>query len=430
MGRLRISVLVSAIALLAALQATAAMAAPKVDGTFDLSGAPNHLAEGPDGNIWVTLTGSSLSNDLAKITPAGVVTEFNPADVSSPIGIAAGPDGNLWVTQNGGVAKVPPASPDDATKTTIAAITDPRTITAGPDGNLWTASADKVIRIPPASPATPTEFLIPGMGARGIAAGPSLIWVVDFGGQRVLSLKTDGSEVTPFAVGGGPQEVAASSGAQVAYGNPGQVPQEVGRITPGGTPQRTPTPLSDPFGVAFGPDNAYWFAQFAGGNLGRLTRGGAYTTLTLDGVGGVPVGSGPRYLTAGPGNTLWVGLETAEKVVRISGVEPPKPPNPTPPETEITKAPKGKLKAGKRGARARFKFSSTTAGAKFECSLKRKGKRNARERKLAKFRSCKSPKRYKRLRAGRYKFRVRATADGLTDPTPAKSRFRVKRRRS
>ena len=415
----RPATLAVAVAAVAALLPAAASAAPAVNGVFDLSGTPGQLTEGPDGNVWITLSGSGLGNDLAKVTPQGVVTEYDPADVAAPVGIASGDDGNLWVTQAGGVAKVPPADPDGATKFAIAAIADPRGITSGPDGNLWTASADKVLRIPPGDPTAPDEFTIAGMGARGISAGPDLIWVADFVGGRIISLNTDGADVTPYDVGGGPQEVAASNGAQVAYGNPGSDPQTVGRIAPGGAPLTTPTPLADPFGVAFGADGAYWFAQFAAGDLGRLTTAGSYTTL-----GGLPAGSGPRYLTAGPANTLWVGLETSKQVARVSGLEPPAPKFP---ETKITKKPPKKLKAGRRGAKAKLKFSSPSAGAVFECSLKKKGKRNAREKKQAKFAPCKSPKRYKRLRHGRYKFKVRAIAGGVSDPTPATAKFRVRR---
>src|SRR5829696_6615491 len=88
---------------LAAIAASPAAAAPKVDGEFAVSGVGtnNELTLGPDGNMWVTL---DQTNDLAKITPDGTVTEYNPANVTSPTGITSGPDGNLWVTQNGGVA--------------------------------------------------------------------------------------------------------------------------------------------------------------------------------------------------------------------------------------------------------------------------------------------------------------------------------------
>jgi virginiamycin B lyase len=407
------------------LTAGPASAAPAVNGVFDLSGEPVYMTAGPDGNIWVVLNNSG--NDLARITPAGTVTEFNPVDVNQAKGITAGPDGNLWVTQPNEVARIPPADPNAAQKFAVAAISDPRAITTGPDGNLWAGSGDKLVKIPPANPAGFEEFTIAGMSARGIDSGGGRLWIADFGDGRIISATTAGVP-TPVNVGGNPQEVAAGPGDQVGYGNPGTDPQTVGRISFGGAPQTTNTPLADPFGVAFGPDGAYWFAQFATDNLGRLTPGGAYSQL-----GGLPAGSGPRYLTAGPGNTIWVGLETAQKVARVSGVDPPPPPPPPPPngppDTELTKTPKNKVKAGRKGGKARFAFRSKPAGADFECALRRKGKRNKREAKLARYRACKSPKKYKRLRPGRYTFLVRATSAAGTDPSPAKDRFKVKRRR-
>ena len=84
-----------------ALSAAGADAAPTVNGIFNLSAVPKYLTEGSDGNIYVTLSGGT--NDIARVTPAGVVTEFDSADYNNPIGITSGPDGNLWVTQPGAV---------------------------------------------------------------------------------------------------------------------------------------------------------------------------------------------------------------------------------------------------------------------------------------------------------------------------------------
>src|SRR6476469_5862200 len=86
------------------LFATPAAAAPAVNGVFNLTGTPKYLTQGPDGNIWVVLNGAV--NDIAKVTPAGVVTEFDSATYNNPIGIASGPDGNLWLTQPNAVVKV------------------------------------------------------------------------------------------------------------------------------------------------------------------------------------------------------------------------------------------------------------------------------------------------------------------------------------
>ena len=108
------------------------------------------------------------------------------------------------------------------------------------------------------------------------------------------------------------------SGGQVVYGNPGTDPQTIGRILPGGLPQTTSRPIgSDPFGVAFGQDGAFWVAEFGAGDLARVTTDGVITTL-----GGLPKND-PRELTTGPGNTLWVSLEQSKRIARVTGVEPP-----------------------------------------------------------------------------------------------------------
>ena len=65
--------------------------------------------------------------------------------------------------------------------------------------------------------------------------------------------------------------------------------------------------------------------------------------------------------------------------------------------------------------RAKFKFSSEPAGARFECKLDKKA-----------FRACRSPRIYRGLAAGKHTFRVRAvSASGQPDPSPAKRYFRV-----
>jgi hypothetical protein len=85
-----------------------------------------------------------------------------------------------------------------------------------------------------------------------------------------------------------------------------------------------------------------------------------------------------------------------------------------PPETTIDKKPK--KKTGSR--RAKFKFSSDEPGSTFECKLDRKD-----------FKSCTSPYN-KKVGRGKHTFRVRAIdAAGNVDPTPAKYKWTVKRKR-
>ena len=93
--------LLAGAALFLALIPATAMAAPAVTGEFAVSDTPKYLTRGPDGNIWVT-----IGSKVARITPAGAVTEFDPAAVGTPVGITSGPDGNLWVTQTNEVGEV------------------------------------------------------------------------------------------------------------------------------------------------------------------------------------------------------------------------------------------------------------------------------------------------------------------------------------
>jgi hypothetical protein len=93
-------------------------------------------------------------------------------------------------------------------------------------------------------------------------------------------------------------------------------------------------------------------------------------------------------------------------------------PDTDPPETTITKdAPKRIFKS-----KVKFSFMSDEAGATFECKLKGKGL----DRAVKQFNDCTSPRRYKNLDPGRYRFKVQAIDPaGNVDLTPAKDRFRV-----
>jgi hypothetical protein len=114
-------------------------------------------------------------------------------------------------------------------------------------------------------------------------------------------------------------------------------------------------------------------------------------------------------------------------VARISGVEKeivsPPPPNASP-QTKIDKGPKKVIKTRKKRAKVKFRFSSTTPGATFQCWLMRVSKKA--QLAILKYKTCDSPKIY-RLRPGKYKFRVRAVNGAAPDLTPAVRNFRIVR---
>jgi hypothetical protein len=397
-----------------------ALAAPKVDGEFSVSDQPRGITQGPDGNIWAAVGGK-----VAKVTPAGQVTEFDPAKVGNPQGITTGPDGNLWVTQSNGVAKFSPADPNSAVDFTVGAISNPQTITTGPDGNLWTASGDQVVKIPPANPAGTTAKTITGMDARGIGSSGGRLWVVNRSGKAIVSVTTDFNTITPHPVTAGPQEVAGGPNGQVAYSDPGANPTEVGRLTQGAGALKSLAGGLDPFGITYAQsDGAYWWAEFASQTVGRMTPGGQVSHPVL---GKFSAGSGPRHITTGPNNTLWVSLEQGKKIGRITGV--------TPPPAQPSGKPGGKPGGAKgdRTAPAIIRLSARRTKLRFRLSekagvritIKRKGRKAKVIRRKAKV--GRNVVRYRRLARGRYRVSVIAK-DAAGNKSRARSvRLKVKR---
>lgn len=423
----RVVAAVLAVVLIGGLLPASASAAPAVDGEFAVPGGvgtDNDIVQGPDGNMWVTLQNT---NGVAQITPAGVVTPF--ALPNTAFGIAVGPDDNLWVSTTIGVIKVPPGDPASFTAFNGIGLTNGRGIVAGPDGKMWVAGDNKLVSFSPADPeGTDVGTAIAALSPHGMSVGSDgLLWIADGGGRVLSATAAPAPVVTPYDIqidaAGGAQSVAGGPNGQVAYAAPTTDPQTVGRITPGGSPLRTELTASDPFGVVFAPDGAYWIARSQANDLLRLTPEGETSTLT----GFAPSGGvGPRKVATGPDGTLWVTLDTPEKVARVTGVVAPAPPD-TEPETKLAKTPKKKLQAkdkknGKPGkAKAKFTFSSNADGAEFECSLRPK-------KKAPKFKGCKSPAKFK-LKPGKYRFEVRAVLAGTADPSPEAFAFKVVRKK-
>ena len=180
---------------------------------------------------------------------------------------------------------------------------------------MWTASDDQLVSFLPADPNGFAATTIDGMAARGIASSGGRLWIADFGGQRIVRANPAGG-VKLFDVGGGPQGIARGPRKGAAYTNPGTDPQTVGRIERGRKVRRTAVPNTDPFGITFAADRRWWIANFASDNLTILNREGRARRFR-----GLPEDSGPRQLTTGPRNTVWVSLEASQQVARIKGVK-------------------------------------------------------------------------------------------------------------
>jgi streptogramin lyase len=432
-------------ALFFALLVVPAVAAPAVSGEFPVEGVSGNdkLVEGPDGNVWVTTAAGA--DDVARITPAGEVTGYD-LEAASPSGIAVAA-GKLWITRTGGVTSFEAKDPK-ATKvaTEIAGIAGSNPIVGGPDGNLWVGANGALVRISPTNPSESKSFPIAGLDPKDIDVAGSLLAVANFGSESVVTATTtDPPETKEVKVGGGSQGVAGGPGGQIAYTQPTNEPKEIGLFTPPSlVPQKLSLPGTDPFGIVFGQDGAYWSAEGNGDRLLRVTPDGQVSDLK-----GFAAGSRPTQIATGKGGTLWVVLSLIGKVGRVSGVEAPPTPPPTSggsggsggggspagtdqprpaPETEILSGPGKKSIIEGRKMRVAFRFASPQAGASFECRLVRivKKKDEAKGSAEPAFRACTSPRVF-RLTPGRYRFEVRAVLNGIPDPTRAKRPFRIVR---
>ena len=422
--------------------AAPALGAPAISGHFALTeseiGTNNKIIEGPDGNIWVTT--ANAAKPVARVTPAGATQEFETGNAKTWSGITVGPDLNLWATFAGGVARFSPADPKGTFKEfPLPAIKAEASIVTGPDGNMWVATDGSIVRFSSTNPAgTEKAFPIAKLSPKDIdVAGAGLV-VADFE-PRILTLTTSGAVSKEYPIDGGSQGVAGGANGLIGFSQQGSMPEQVGLISPPSNPQVF-TQEGDPFGVAYGSDAAFWVVRSGVDGVARMSVTGQITQLS-----GFPAGSMPRQITSGPGNTMWVTLTNPGKVGeigRVSGLEPPVPPSPgsSPqpgpvppgpapivlPQTTLGKGLKKVVNTTGQTANVKISFSSTTAGAKFECSV---GKRVKPKGKTARFvgkgfKGCKSPKTYT-LQPGRYRFQVRSVSGSLRDSSPAQYNFKV-----
>jgi len=190
-----------------------------------LSGGAWGIAKGPDGNIWFTEPGATKKvghintsgSSLEEISVPGMTEE-----VAFKSFITAGPDGNLWVNLNeNGIARITPAGVVTEFKSGLNAGANVCSITAGPDGNVWfgdcNASNPSVGRITPAGVITEYEVKgAPSNSPESIALGSDgRLWfpAANAADERIGAITTEGVatyyKTPPFPVGFGLDSLTA-----------------------------------------------------------------------------------------------------------------------------------------------------------------------------------------------------------------------------
>jgi streptogramin lyase len=303
---------------------------------------PYGITRGPDGNLWFAeLNG----NQIGRITPAGVVTEFSTGitPFSNPYGITAGPDGNLWFTEFNGsvgsrIGRITPAGVVTEFSAGITAGSQPTGITAGPDGNLWFTEqvGHQVGRITPQG--TITEFstgITAGSELEGITPGPDgNLWFAEFlqqlpngsfpSADRIGRITPSGT-VTEFSTSKNSENVDITAGPDGNLWFTESGLDQIGRITPSGTVTEFVglTAGSRPFGITAGPDGNLWFAELNGG-VGRINP----TTHKVDEFVTPTANSSPFAIVTGPDGNLWFTESNSDNaevshIGRVSGLSVP-----------------------------------------------------------------------------------------------------------
>lgn len=272
------TVLVSSVALVGAslMGAAGATAAPGDVSEIGLAAGstPRDVAEGPDGNMWVT---GGASNTIAKVSMTGGVTAYAlplPANVSNPWSIAAGPDGNLWFTLRSG----------------------------GKLGRITTSGAVSLIDLPDAS-----------MQPQDIAAGPgNSMWFTELGGR--IGRVTMAGAVTMFTVpwaNSQPHSIAAGPASVDGLYFTDSGADRVGFVVSDGSiyPNQVLIADSAPSGIV-NIDDAMWFVMSGTNKLAKILQRNSLLETSVVGA--------PTAIAKGVGNTMWISLSARNSVAKYS----------------------------------------------------------------------------------------------------------------
>ena len=271
---------------------------------------PFDITWGPDGNLWFT---ESDANNIGRITPTGVITEFPIGTTGA--GITSGLDGNLWFADwaNDKIGRITPTGVITEFPTPTKG-SGPLNITWGPDGNLWFTEIDgnKIGRITTAGAIN--EFSVPteDSGLQYIKVGSDgNLWFTEYFGNKIGQITTAGT-ITEFTIptaGSAPRGITSGLDGNLWFTE--FIGNKIGQITTAGVVTEFPIPTegSGPLGITWGPDNNLWFTEVYPNNIGRITTAGAINEFSV---------SLPWDITWGPDGNLWFTEWDGNKIGQLT----------------------------------------------------------------------------------------------------------------
>jgi streptogramin lyase len=294
-------------------------------GTFALStGAGGWDATGPDGNIWFTTV--YPANVVGFMTPKGAVTTYQiPTPNAGATGIAAGPDGNMWFLESD-VEQIAKVTPSGVITEYAANGYDWFGIIAGPDGNLWfpyiynnICGCSAIGRITTSGTIsffpTTTAFSAP----MDVTVGPDAnIWFTENGASQIGTMTTDGVMLAEY-----PTKTANANVSAITSGPDGNLWflentafGAVGKMTTSGKVTEYKAQMqSFENGIISGPDGAIWFGQCYPNSLARVSTAGVVTLVPF-----TAVDACSDALTVGPDHKIWADEGVAGALGRLSAI--------------------------------------------------------------------------------------------------------------
>jgi streptogramin lyase len=281
--------------------------------------------------------GLALSLGSAAVAaPVGALKQFKvPTADSQPRAITNGSDGNRWFTEGteftsapAKIARITPAgvitefAPDVGEGCNFCIITD---IAQGPDDLLSITSNDPTLmRFDVATQSFETPVQMPNTGALGgdLAVSATDVWITDFNNDVVWRYRLSNGQFTSSPVSDS-ADVAVDVAGNAWFSQPGDVnapgTSNIGRID-AATGAVTLTPTTDgsttvaPRSVAVASDGQVWFtARFTPQAVGRLNPVTNAVTIFP-----TPSNPGPQDIAASPDGTVWFTQTTKGNIARIT----------------------------------------------------------------------------------------------------------------